>query len=54
MGGTISTPPPDLLGEFIKLAQRYYDAENLEREEIEYKVQMGQKLAAVRETGQSW
>ena len=43
-------PPTDnLWSEFVRLAQAYVDSGRLETEEIEYKVEIGQKLAAARE-----
>ena len=39
----------NLWSEFVRLAQAYVDSGRLETEEIEYKVEIGQKLAAARE-----
>ena len=41
--------PPDLWSEFVRLAQEYVDTGKLESEEIQYKVEIGQKLGAARE-----
>ena len=41
--------PPDLWSEFVRLAKEYVDTGNLESDEIEYKVEIGRKLAAARE-----
>ena len=44
-------PPPtdNPWSEFVRLAQAYVDSGRLETEEIKYKVEIGQKLAAARE-----
>ena len=44
-------PPPtdNLWSEFVRLAQGYVDTEKLESEEIQYKVEIGQRFAAARE-----
>ena len=40
---------PDLWGEFVRRGREYVDAGRLESEEIEYKVEIGRKLAKARE-----
>ena len=40
---------PDLWDSFISRAKQYFDTGQLEKDEIEYKVEMGRKLAAARE-----
>ena len=44
-------PPPtnNLWSEFVRLAQAYVDTGKLESDEIEYKVEIGQRFAAARE-----
>ena len=39
---------PDLWGEFIRRAQKYVDTGRLDSEEIEYKVEIGQKVTEAR------
>ena len=41
--------PPDPWSEFVRLAKEYVDTGNLESEEIQYKIEIGQKLGAARE-----
>ncbi len=45
--------PPDPWSEFVRLAKEYVDTGNLESEEIQYKVEIGQGLAAAREAALS-
>ena len=49
---------PDLWDSFIARAKQYFDTGQLEREEIEYKVEMSRKLADARQAvlagGQDW
>ena len=45
--------PPDPWSEFVRRAQEYVDTGKLESQEIEYKVEIGQKLAAAREAALS-
>ena len=49
---------PDLWDSFVARAKQYFDTGQLEREEIEYKVEMSRKLAHAREAvlsgGQDW
>ena len=40
---------PDLWGEFVRRAREYVDTGRLEGEEIEYKIEIGRKLAEARE-----
>ena len=44
---------PDPWSEFVRRAQEYVDTGKLESEEIEYKVEIGRKLAAAREAALS-
>ena len=44
---------PDPWSDFVRLAQEYVDTGKLESDEIEYKVEIGQKLAAAREAALS-
>ena len=44
---------PDPWSEFVRRAQEYVDTGKLESQEIEYKVEIGQKLAAAREAALS-